>query len=396
LRGHSLSGWLGVADLPYALSLAVLQGILILCWALPAAVIPIQALRLLGDAQAVSILFFAVSIVGVAGAFVVPSIAHNLGRRSIFVVGGTCVVASSILLSLDDTIPLIAGIAFRTFGFLSLDVAFEIAIMERIPRRDLARFEPARIFFMGIAFLVGPWLGVWLSLRVGLWTPFALLAILTVLVCVLTLRSGLADQPKGKRVGWRSPNPLRFIPRFVRQPWLRLAWLLTFGRSAWWTMFFIYAPIYCVESGLGEEMAGITLSAGSAAILLVPLFGRLGRRVGLRPVLAIGYLSTGLVTILIAVVADHPWTGVAFILAATVCAALIDAAGNALFMRAVHPHERAEMASVFMTYREVGQLVPPGVFAMLLSVFALPVVFAASGVSMVFLTYMTRYIPRRY
>lgn len=374
----------------------MLQGILILCWALPAAIIPIQALRLLGDAQAVSILFFAVSIVGVAGAFVVPSIAHNLGRRSIFVVGGTCVVASSILLSLDDTIPLIAGIAFRTFGFLSLDVAFEIAIMERIPRRDLARFEPARIFFMGIAFLVGPWLGVWLSLRVGLWTPFALLAILTVLVCVLTLRSGLADQPKGKRVGWRSPNPLRFIPRFVRQPRLRLAWLLTFGRSAWWTMFFIYAPIFCVESGLGEEMAGIILSAGSATILLVPLFGRLGRRVGLRPVLAIGYLSTGLVTILIAVVADHPWTGVAFILAATVCAALIDAAGNALFMRAVHPHERAEMASVFMTYREAGQLVPPGVFAMLLSVFALPVVFVASGVSMVFLTYMTRYIPRRY
>jgi MFS family permease len=189
---------------------------------------------------------------------------------------------------------------------------------------------------------------------------------------------------------------LRFIPRFVRQPRLRLAWLLTFGRSAWWTMFFIYAPIFCVESGLGEEMAGIILSAGSAAILLVPLFGRLGRRVGLRPVLAIGYLSTGLVTILIAVVADHPWTGVAFILAATVCAALIDAAGNALFMRAVHPHERAEMASVFMTYREAGQLVPPGVFAMLLSVFALPVVFVASGVSMVLLTYMTRYIPRRY
>ncbi len=65
-------------------------------------------------------------------------------------------------------------------------------------------------------------------------------------------------------------------------------------------------------------------------------------------------------------------------------------------MRAVHPQERAEMASVFMTYREAGQLVPHGVFAMLLSVFALPVVFVASGVSMVFLTYMTRYIPRRY
>ena len=374
----------------------MLQGILILCWVLPAAIIPIQALRLLGDAQAVSILFFAVSIVGVAGAFVLPSITHIFGRRSILVVGGVCVVASSILLSLDDTIPLIAGIALRIFGFLSLDVAFEIAIMVRIPRRDLGRFEPARIFFMGIAFLVGPWLGIWLSLRVGLWTPFALLAILTVLVCILTLRSGLADQPNATRVGWRSPNPLHFIPRFAHQPRLRLAWLLAFGRSAWWTMFFIYVPIYCVESGLGEEMAGITLSVGSAAVLLVPLFGRVSRRVGLRPVLAVGYLSTGLVTIMIAVVADLPWLGVAVLLAASVCAALIDTAGNALFMRAVHPHDRAEMASVFATYRETAQLAAPGVFAILLSVFALPAVFVASGVGMVFLTYMTRYIPRRY
>ncbi len=229
-----------------------------------------------------------------------------------------------------------------------------------------------------------------------MWTPFALLAILTVLVCILTLRSGLADQPNGTRVGWRSPNPLHFIPRFAHQPRLRLAWLLAFGRSTWWTMFFIYVPIYCVESGLGEEMAGITLSVGSAAVLLVPLFGRVSRRVGLRPVLAIGYLSTGLVTIMIAVVADRPWLGVAFLLAASVCAALIDTAGNALFMRAVHPHDRAEMASVFATYREAAQLASPGVFAILLSVFALPAVFVASGVGMVFLTYMTRYIPRRY
>ena len=31
--------------------------------------------------------------------------------------------------------------------------------------------------------------------------------------------------------------------------------MLAFGRSGWWTMFFIYTPIYCVQSGLGEELA---------------------------------------------------------------------------------------------------------------------------------------------
>ncbi len=70
--------------------------------------------------------------------------------------------------------------------------------------------------------------------------------------------------------------------------------------------------------------------------------------------------------------------------------------GNALFLRAVHPHERTEMASVFTTYREMAHLVPPGVLAALLGVFALPVVFLVSGASMVALSWLTRYIPRRY
>ncbi|MCZ6523024.1 MAG: MFS transporter, partial [Alphaproteobacteria bacterium] len=183
--------------------------------------------------------------------------------------------------------------------------------------------------------------------------------------------------------------------RFLHQPRLRLAWVLAFGRSAWWTMYFIYAPIYCVQSGLGEEWAGIILSAGSAAILLVPLWGRLGQRIGVRTLLAIGYMTTGLATIAITT-AGLPWLGIAFLLAASVLASVIDAVGNALFLRAVHPHERAEMASVFMTYREMAHLVPPGVLAALLGVFALPVVFLASGTSMVVLCWFTHYIPRRY
>ena len=161
-------------------------------------------------------------------------------------------------------------------------------------------------------------------------------------------------------------------------------------------MYFIYAPIYCVQSGLGEQWAGIILSAGSAAILLVPLWGRLGRRIGMRALVAGGYLSTGVVTIGVAVVADLPWLGVGFLLAASVCAAVIDAVGNALFLRAVHPHERTEMASLFTTYRETAHMAPPGVFSALLGIFALPAVFVVSGASLVLLTWLTRYIPRRY
>lgn len=392
---YSPSALLGVVDLPLAFPFAILQGVLVLGWVLPAAVIPIQALKLLGDAQNVSAFFFGVGFVGLFGALVMPWIVYAVGRRAIFALGAVCIVISSVLLSLDDAVSLIIGTAIRAFGFVCFDVAFEVAIMERVPRRDLARFEPVRMFFIGIGLIIGPWLGIRLSLDLGLWSPFALLAVLTMGVCAYVLRVRLADRPRGAATHGRPPNPLRFIARFLHQPRLRLAWVLAFGRSAWWTMYFIYAPIYCVQSGLGEEWAGIILSAGSAAILLVPLWSRLGQRIGVRALLAIGYMTTGLATIVIAA-AGLPWLGVTFLLAASVLASVIDAVGNALFLRAVHPHERAEMASVFFTYREMAHLVPPGVLAALLGVFALPVVFLASGTSMVVLCWFTRYIPRRY
>ena len=49
--------------------LALLSGALALCWMLPAAMIPIQALEHLGSAQKVSVLFFGASVVGVVGQF---------------------------------------------------------------------------------------------------------------------------------------------------------------------------------------------------------------------------------------------------------------------------------------------------------------------------------------
>jgi hypothetical protein len=74
---------------------------------------------------------------------------------------------------------------------------------------------------------------------------------------------------------------------------------------------------------------------------------------------------------------------------------MIDGAGNLLFLRAVHPYERSEMTTVFVSYRDVAQLGPPVVSAALLSIFALPAVFATAGIMMIGSAMLTRHIPRR-
>jgi hypothetical protein len=83
------------------------------------------------------------------------------------------------------------------------------------------------------------------------------------------------------------------------------------------------------------------------------------------------------------------------LLMAGLCVGTLDGVGNVLFLRAVHPYERAEMTAVFVSYRDVAQLIPPGIFALLLLFMPLSSVFAASGVAMLALASLTRYIPRR-
>ena len=392
----ALTEWLGIRGLDAAVPLAILSGAIGLCWTLPSAIIPIKALGHLGDAQKVSVLFFAVSVIGVGAAICVPLVVHHLGRRFVVVLGVTITVLSGIMLAIESTLALIAGTALRVVGFLGIDIVLKILIMEHIPRRRLVRFEAVRIFSMGIGLILGPWLGVWLSGNVAYWSPFALLITVIVASGVYLFRSRLAPSLATPRTRSEVPNPLRFIRRFWRQPRLRLAWLLASARASWWTMFFIYSPIYCVQAGLGDESAGAILSIGSAAMLLAPLFTRVGARIGVRLLVGIGYASTGVATILVAVVADTAWAGVAFLIAAATCVAIIDSVGNALFLRAVRAHERAEMTAVFITYREVAQLAPPGLFSVLLGVFALPVVFTVSGASMMLMTIFTRYIPKRF
>jgi hypothetical protein len=93
------------------------------------------------------------------------------------------------------------------------------------------------------------------------------------------------------------PCPLRYLRRFFAQPRLTLAWTLAAARSSWWSMFYVYAPIFAVTAGLGVEIDGIITSIGTGWIWLVPLWGWVGRRSGLRRLLQAGYAAAGVLSV---------------------------------------------------------------------------------------------------
>ena len=358
-------------------------------------VLPLQALNLLGDAQKVSMLYLGVSLIGACISLSIPVLVHHLRRRWVFSLGALATAVAALLFSLQSFPAFLAGMVVQIFAIASIEITLNLFMMDHVPRHELNRFEPMRIFFAGGAFVAGPWLGVFLQQRLGHGVPFALTALGALAVFGYFWYLRLTENPAVSPMKKSPPKPLEYLPHFFEQPRLRLAYVLAVGRSGWWSMFFIYAPIYAVTSGLGEEAGAAIVSLGSVSVFLAPLWGRVGQRFGLRRLLMAGYAAGGVVTLAAAVATGEAYLGAAVLLLAAFATGIIDGAGNVPFLRAVHPHERAEMTTVFATYRDAGNLITPGVFSALLKVFELPAVFVAGGAALLVLASYTRFIPRK-
>ena len=358
------------------------------------AVIPLEALRVLGGARNVSIAYLVVGVTGFLGRLAIPILTEAMSRFGVFVAGAAALCASAALFSAEMPAGIVLGLVLNVFGLACFEIVLNLYVLDQIVRSELSRFESKRIFAAAAPYTIGPWLGVYLQLNIAIWLPFALSAA-TAIVLLAYFRRHLAPLKAVLRPRRRALNPALYLLRFFSQPRLRLAWILAAGRTAWWGMFQVYAPIFAVKAGLGDQVGGAIVSIGLGWMWFVPLWGWVGRRFGLRRLLMAGYAATGAVTLAAALLMGTSLIGAAILVLAAFAAETLDGAGNTLFLRAVHPHDRGEMTAVFVTYRDFAQLAPPAVFAMLLAVFALPAVFVAGGTMMLGMSLLARYIPRR-
>ncbi len=380
---------------PGAEAFAILFAIESMARAMLATVIPLDALALLGGARQVSILFFAVSFVGLAGSFAVPWMVRRTARRWVYSLGALLLIGASAFLA-AGTLPLqVIGMGLRVLGVVCISICVNLYIMDHITRRDFSRVEPKRIFYSAGAWTAGPVLGIYLTTEVAVWAPYGASALFGLVMLGYFWFLRLTDNPGMAKTMEQIPRPWENLHRFFSQPRLVLAWLVVFGRNGWWGLFFVFTPIYAVQSGLGEVTGGMIVSIGNGFLFLMPLWGWCARRYGLRRMLVAGFTGCGCLTILAGFAADAPWLAMGLLLAACFSITTLDGVASVPFMLSVKPRERSEMTAVYSTYRDAAELGPPGVFALLLMVFKLPVVFLAGGMGVLALAGLSRKLHPR-
>jgi len=132
---------------------------------------------------------------------------ERLGRVRLSALGILFMAAAAVLFVIQELPTQVLGFVLRAGGFAFLYAGLSLFVMEHIPRVDLGRSEPLRMLSVGVAWTVGPLLGVGTEALWGPWAPFAASAIaaLVLLGYLRRLRFGerLACAPKD-----RTPAPI--------------------------------------------------------------------------------------------------------------------------------------------------------------------------------------------
>jgi MFS family permease len=359
-------------------------------------VVSLQAYDLLGSSQKVSELTTLVAMVVLLATLMLPYVLGRLRRRWAYTLGVVGLIAASLFFASFTISGQIAGMFLRNCGAGILNITLSLYIMDHIKKSDLARAEPLRLSLSTFSWMIGPAGGVWLYTQFGPWAPqlasIAMAVALLVLFWVLRL-SDSATMPSGTLQPF---NPLANVMRFVRQPRLRLAWMVAFGRSCFWTTFFIYGPLLMVESGVGKQVGGLMISASQVLLLFAYVFGRLAHRFGVRAIISLCFLLMALSSVAAGIAGkEFPYVAMFFLLFGAFAASGLDGVGGIPFLRAVRTRERQRMAAVYRTYIDFSDLIPAMIFAVALSYFEIGIVFVILGTSLVIMGALAfRYLPK--
>lgn len=357
-------------------------------------VIPITAYRVLGSERDVSLLYFAIGVAGLAGTLSIPWLLQLMRRKWVYTLGCAALAAMGGLIATGTLPGLASGMWLRVCGSAALYTTLNLYIMDYIHKRELIKSEPLRLVFGGVSWTLGPFLGVYVSERLGM----PAVAVVSTLCATLLLGYfwllRLRDNPAVAPATRPPPGVAYNLRRFVVQPRLRLAYAIAYTRSLWWSMFFIYAPLFMVKAGYGAAASAGVVSVGSAVLCLSFVFGRMARRTGVRPIIVGAYAVTGMLSIGVGLIAAYPLVAAAMLVAGAFAITALDALGGIAFLRAVHPYERAEMATVYSTYRQISDITGPMVFAVILTFLPLPAVFVATGLALLVMARIALHLPR--
>ena len=370
--------WLRHAPVPSVRKFAALAGFEALTRGILISVFPLSLYLAFGDAKVVSALYFFVGLISLGVGLAVPPLTRLIPRRWMYTGGAALFLLGAGLGVTGDKYALALAVLCNTVATVTAFICINAYVLDHIGKRELGRSETLRLFYSALSWMVGPAGGVWL---LHWWPPAPFLVSGASALCMITLFwwMRMGNGKAISRAKGPTPNPLAYLARFLQQPRLIAGWLFAVLRSCGWWVYVVYVPIFAVESGLGPQVGGLSLSFSNGLLFLAPLIMQLIQKKTLRFALRAGFLLGAFAFMAAGFLAPLPWLSVAVLMLASLFLITLDVCAGLPFLMAVRPAERTEMSAIYASYRDVSGILTPGVAWAVLLVAPLSGVFVAAG-----------------
>lgn len=342
--------------------------------------IPIAVYDAFGSAQNLSTVYFTAGVVTLFWGLMVPRLTQIWPRRWVYSGGCLLYLVAMALFLLGHAWSVQIAILTMSMATVTCFVCFNAYVLDYVPRADLGRTQSLQMVYAAAPWAIGPMSGVYMR---HLWAPLPFLVAGCFAVALLTvfwfLRLGSGKQIA--RAKGPALNPLAYLGRFFKQPRLIAGWLFAVIRSCGWWVYVVYVPVFCIEAGLGDKLGGFMLSTSNATLLLSPFMAAWVRRRSVRFAMRRALAYCAILFCAATLFAPLPWLTVICLFLGSFGLVMLDVAGGLPFMMSVKPSERAEMAAVYSSFRDVSGIVTPGAAWLVLLVAPLSFIFAASGLA---------------
>lgn len=340
--------------------------------------IPIAVYDAFGSAQNLSQVYFIAGVITLFWGLMVPRMTQVWPRHWVYAGGCVLYLIAMVLFVLGHQWSVQLGILIMGMATVTCFVCLNAYVLDYVARADLGRTQSLQMVYGAAPWAIGPMSGVWMRHH---WDPlpFVVAAAFAALQLAVFLYLRMGSGRQIARTKGPAVNPLAYLGRFFRQPRLIIGWLFAVIRSCGWWIYVVYVPVFCIESGLGDQLGGMMLSVSNAVLLASPLMAAWARRVSVRLSLRATLAYCAVLFALATAVSPWPWASVVCLFFGAFGLVMLDVVGGLPFMMAVKPSERAEMAAVYSSFRDVSGIATPAAAWMILWVAPLGFIFAASG-----------------
>jgi len=373
--------WLRHAPAPSVRGFAVLASAEAAARGILVSVLPIAMYQTFGDSKVVSEIYFLIGVASFCTVLLVPWLNRFVPRRWLYTAGALLMIGGGVCAAIGGKLLLPVGLTGITMATVVLFVCFNAYVLDHIERSELGACETLRLFYSGLCWTAGPFLGIWLMSQ---WrpAPFILSAIAAAVMLAVFWAMRMGNGRLITRARGPQPNPLAYLPRFFAQPRLIAGWFLAVLRTCAWWVYVVYLPIYAVENGYSDQLGGLLLSITNGFLFLTPFMLRWMHARSVRHAVRTGFCGSAVAFAMAAAMGEQPVIAMTLLMAGSFFLILLDMSSGLPFLMAVKPSERTEMSAVYATYRDVSGVVTPGAARLVLAVAPLPMVFAATALGL--------------